>query len=92
MPVLVTGQSASDQEAVALHSHTINVREVADLPANLGLQIRLNIVGPASIKEGVTGLGIRHNELETVGDLAYTRRLLGRSEGEHRFKDRGHSS
>ena len=61
----------------------VDVGQIADVPADLGGEVGLEVFGPSLAKQRVGVVFVGHDEFEVVDDVADARSLLGRSEHEH---------
>ena len=56
--VVGPGDGAADLQGVAADADLVDVGEVAELAADLGEQVRLDVLGPPLVAQGVRAVGV----------------------------------
>jgi hypothetical protein len=83
--ILSFAQSSSNVDHVAMRRNLVDMSKVADVTANLGRQIGLEIFGPSLLEQGVGMIFVGDGEFQPIDHFADTRRLLGGPVNDHRL-------
>ena len=83
--ILSFTQGASNLDHIAVGLDPVDVREIADMAANLGCEIRLQVFGASFLEQRVGMVFIGNAEFQPINHFADARRLLGGPVDDHGF-------